>query len=294
MSDLAVLTAIDGPVATVTLNRPEAHNALDDRLIAGLTGALRMLGDTPAVRAVVLRANGESFSAGADIARMRRLAEATEATEAPEATEATGAPGAPGVTEATGAPGAPGAPGAEALAEARALTGLLDTLDTLPKPTLALVHGAAFGGGVALVACCDIAIAADQAAFSVSAVKLGLVPAVTAPYVVAAIGSRAARRCLLTGERISALEARRLGLVHEVVPGHMLAAAGAAVLTRLAEGGPEAQAGAKALIRTLSGRAAGPADDDTLRRIAAARTTPEAQEGLAAFLEKRNPRWRED
>jgi len=259
MSDLVVLTAIDGPVATVTLNRPAAHNALDGRLVADLTGALRMLADTAAVRAVVLRANGESFSAGADIARMQRLAETPEA---------------------------------EALAEARALTGLLDTLDTLPKPTVALVHGAAFGGGVGLVACCDIAVAADSAAFSLSGVKLGLVPAVTAPYVVAAIGARAARRYLLTGERISALEAQRLGLVHEVVPGYMLQAAGDAVLARLAEGGPEPQAGAKALIRPLSGRPPGPPDEATLRRIAAARTTAEAREGLAAFLEKRRPRWR--
>lgn len=259
MSDLVVLTAIDGPVATVTLNRPAAHNALDDRLVADLTGALRMLADTAAVRAVVLRANGESFSAGADIARMQRLAAAPED---------------------------------EALAEARGLTGLLDTLDTVPKPTLALVHGAAFGGGVALAACCDIVIAADSAAFSLSGVKLGLVPAVTAPYVVAAIGARAARRYLLTGERISALEARRLGLVHEVVPGHMLPAAGDAVLGRLAEGGPAAQAGAKALIRTLSGRPAGPPDEAAVRRIAAARTTAEAREGLAAFLEKRRPWWR--
>ena len=259
MSGPAILTVRDGALATITLNRPEVHNAFNDAVIAELTRHLHDLAGDETVRAVVLRAAGRSFSAGADLQWMRRMADYDEAAN---------------------------------LADARALAALMHALDRLPKPTVAAVQGPAFGGGVGLVACCDIAVAAETAAFSLSEVKLGLIPAVISPYVVAAIGARAARRYFLTGERFSALEAQRLGLVHEVVPGHMLDAAVATVLDRLAEGGPGAQGAAKALIADVAGRTPESVRDETARRIAAIRAGAEGKEGVAAFLEKRAPAWR--
>ncbi len=261
MSGPALLSVIrDDGVATLTLNRPERHNAVDDSLIAALDEALTTLEAQPAVRAVVLRGAGPSFSAGADLDWMRRSA---------------------------------GYSDAENLADAEALAGMLRRLDQIPKPTIAEIQGPAIGGGVGLVAACDIAVAADGATFALSEVKLGLTPATISPYVVRAIGARAARRYVLTAERLSALEAHRLGLVHEVVPGHMLTAAVARVLDRLAAGGPEAQAAAKSLIADVTGR---PIDDalgrDTARRIADRRASAEGREGIAAFLDKRPPAWR--
>ena len=190
MDNNHILTEIreDG-VATVTLNRAEVHNAFNDTVIADLTGVLRRLGDDDKVRAVVLRAEGKSFSAGADLGWMQRMA---------------------------------GYGHAENLADAGALAELMRVLNFLPKPTVARVQGAAFGGGVGLVACCDIAIASDAASFSLSEVRLGLIPAVISPYVVAAIGERAARRYFLTAERFDADEALRIGLVHQVVPADQL------------------------------------------------------------------------
>ena len=260
MSGPAILTVRDGALATVTLNRPKVHNAFNDAVIAELTRHLDDLAGDGNVRAVVLRANGGSFSAGADLEWMRRMADYDEAAN---------------------------------VADARALAALMHALDRLPQPTLAVVQGPAFGGGVGLVACCDIAVAAETATFSLSEVKLGLIPAVISPYVVAAIGARAARRYFLTGERFSALEAQRLGLVHEVVPGHMLDAAATTVLDRLAEGGPQAQAAAKALIADVAGRTPDSVRDETARRIAAIRAGAEGKEGVAAFLEKRKPAWRQ-
>ena len=260
MSDELVLQRIDKGVGRLTLNRPELHNAFDDRLIAQLTAALLSLEADRRVRFVVLAAAGKSFSAGADLAWMQRMAGYSEA---------------------------------ENLEDARALAGLMSTLDRLAKPTVALVQGPAFGGGVGLVACCDIAIASEAASFSLSEVKLGLVPAVISPYVVAAMGPRAARRFVLTAERFSAEEARDLGLVHEVVPADRLEAAGARILALLAEGGPEAQADAKDLVLSLAGRPIGRAlVEETAERIARVRVGEEAREGLAAFLEKRAPNWR--
>ena len=249
-------------VALLTLDRPEVHNAFNDELIAALTEALEALGRDPAVRAVVLAAVGKSFSAGADLGWMQRMA---------------------------------GYGSEENLADARALAKLMATLNELPKPTLALVQGPAFGGGVGLVACCDIALAAEGASFSLSEVKLGLIPAVISPYVVAKIGEAAARRYMLTGERFSAERALGLGLLHEVVPAGELEAAGARLLEALAAGGPEAQAAAKALIRSVAGR---PVDaaliEETAARIAKVRAGEEAREGVGAFLEKRKPRWSVD
>jgi len=247
-------------VATIRLNRPEVHNAFDDVLIAELTGALRAVAADGGVRAVVLAATGKSFSAGADLNWMRRMA---------------------------------GASIAENEADARALADLMRTLHDLAKPTVAAVHGPAYGGGVGLVAACDIAIAADGATFALSEVRLGLIPAVVSPYVVAAIGARAARRYFLTGERFGAAEALRLGLVHGVVPAERLEQTLADIVAALKEGGPRAQAAAKRLVTDVAGR---PIDTalavETARRIAEIRAGAEAQEGIGAFLDKRKPAWR--
>jgi methylglutaconyl-CoA hydratase len=251
-------TREDG-VATVTLNRAEVHNAFNDAIIADLTGTLRRLGDDDKVRAVVLRAEGKSFSAGADLGWMQRMA---------------------------------GYGHAENLADAGALAELMRVLNFLPKPTVAQVQGAAFGGGVGLVACCDIAIASETASFSLSEVRLGLIPAVISPYVVAAIGERASRRYFLTAERFDAAEALRLGLVHQVVPADQLDSAVETILTRLSEGGSKAQQAAKDLIFAVAHR---PVDagliHDTAERIATIRASSEGREGLAGFLEKRKPAW---
>jgi len=177
MSEPNILVGTDARgVATVALNRPAIHNAFDDRLIADLTAALRRLADDAAVRVVVLTGSGESFSAGGDLNWMRRMA---------------------------------GYSDAENLADAMALAELLRTLNELAKPTVARVNGAAFAGGLGLVCCCDIAIAATEASFSISEARLGLVPATISPYVVAAVGARAARRYFLTAERFTAAEAQR-------------------------------------------------------------------------------------
>lgn len=259
MSDQLVLQKIGKGVGRLTLNRPEVHNAFDDALVAELTAALLSLGADKRVRVVVLAAAGKSFSAGADLAWMQRMAGYSEA---------------------------------ENLDDARALAGLMSTLDRIAKPTVALVQGAAFGGGVGLVACCDIAIASEAASFSLSEVKLGLIPAVISPYIVAAMGPRAARRYILTAERFSAQEALRLGLVHEVVPADRLEETGQQVLDHFAQGGPLAQTEAKDLVLSLASR---PIDrevvEETAQRIARIRVGEEAREGLAAFLEKRKAEW---
>lgn len=249
-------------VATLTLDRPDRHNAFDDALIVGLTEALRRLGGDPKVRAVVLAGNGRSFSAGADLAWMRRMA---------------------------------GHSFDDNVADAAALAGLLRILDRLPKPTLALVQGAAYGGGVGLAACCDVAIASERASFCLSEVRLGLSPATISPYVVNAVGARWARRLFQTGEVFDAVRARKIGLVHDVVPADELTAAGEEVLRAILQGAPGAQADAKALVFLCEGR---PVDDalgeETGRRIAQRRASIEGREGIEAFLDKRPPTWRLD
>ena len=256
-----ILTNIDDRgVATITLNRPELHNAFDDVIIAGLTDILRELDEDPDVRVVILAASGKSFSAGADLNWMRRMADYSRE---------------------------------ENLADAEGLAELMRTLDTLSKPTIALVQGAAYGGGVGLVACCDIAIATARASFSLSEVKLGLIPAVISPYVLAAIGPRAARRYFLSAEVFNANEAHRLGLVHEVVADESaLAAAASGLVGRLLANGPTAMTAAKNLITAVYGRQI---DDaliaGTAGRIADQRSSLEGREGLSAFLDKRNSSW---
>ena len=252
----------DDGVARVTLTRPDVHNAFNDTLIAELTMALQGLGSDPRVRVVLLTSQGRSFSAGADLKWMQRMAGYSEADN---------------------------------LADARALADLMRTLNTLPKPTMALVQGPAIGGGVGLVACCDIAVAAETANFTLSEVKLGLIPAVIAPYVVAAIGERSARRYFVTAETFTAREAVALGLVHMVVPDEALEDAGKKVIRNLLKGGPGAQVAAKDLVFAVSGR---PVDDgvveDTADRIARQRASEEAKEGISAFLSKRKPAWLKD
>ena len=246
-------------IALVTLNRPEVHNAFDETLIAELTSAFRAIEADDGVRAVVLLGAGASFCAGADLNWMRRMAGFTRAQN---------------------------------LADARSLSAMLSTLAASSKPTIARVHGPAFGGGVGLVACCDIAVAAHDATFALSEARLGLIPAAISPYVVEAIGARAARRFFLTAERFTAAEAFRLGLVHELALPEELDAKINELLGFLLTAGPRAQSEAKALVRGVAHRAIGAGViADTARRIARVRASPEGKEGVAAFLAKRRAAW---
>jgi methylglutaconyl-CoA hydratase len=258
MTEPRLLLDRSGPVGRVTLNRPAIHNAFDEHLIAQLTEALEKLGHDHAVHAVVLTGAGKSFSAGADLDWMRRMA---------------------------------GYDAAQNLADARSLERLLRTLDELPKPTLAMVNGAALGGGTGLVAACDIAIAADTASFGTTEVRLGLIPAVISPYVIRAIGPRQARRFFLTGERIRAEEARRIGLIHEVVAPSELEAKTRHLLDAVLAGAPEAVAKSKKLVRLVESMDGSLIGEATAKAIADRRATEEAKEGVRAFLEKRKPGW---
>jgi methylglutaconyl-CoA hydratase len=247
-------------VALVTLNRPDVHNAFDETLIAELTDALRSLDASPRVRAVVLLGAGKSFCAGADLKWMERMA---------------------------------GYAYEQNLADAGTLAELLRTLAGLTKPTIARVHGPAFGGGVGLVACCDIAIAAQEATFALSEAKLGLIPATIAPYVIEAMGARHARRYMLTAERFDAAEAYRIGLVHDLAPSvEALDARVNDLLGAILLAGPHAQKAAKALVRAVAHR---PIDErviaDSAERIATVRASEEGREGIAAFLSRRSPAW---
>ncbi|MDW3205911.1 MAG: enoyl-CoA hydratase/isomerase family protein [Alphaproteobacteria bacterium] len=248
----------DGGIARVRMTNPDRHNAFDDGLIVALTEAFDGLGKEDDVRAVVLEAEGRSFSAGADLNWMKRVA---------------------------------GYSFDENVTDARALARMLKTLNFLPKPVIARVQGAAFGGGVGLVACCDIAIGSERAGFSLSEVKLGIIPAAISPYVVDAIGARAARRYFQTGERFDAATALRLGLLHEVVPEDELDATVDGILNAILGVGPVAAAEAKDLVFAVDGRVSDTVIEDTVQRIARLRATEEAQEGMTAFLEKRRASW---
>lgn len=257
--DLFILERRDDNVGFITLNRPDVHNAFDDRLISELTSCLKTLAVDKSVRVLVLTGKGKSFSAGADLNWMRRMASYGQA---------------------------------ENLADARHLADLMAILNDLPFPTIAKVNGAALGGGMGLVCCCDIAITNDQAVFGTTEVRLGLIPAVIGPYVIAAIGSRQARRLMLTGERFDAAEALRIGLVHQLVAAEELDRSVEVILGHILASGPRAIEAGKSLIHDLSAR---PIDDqivdETAKRIARLRATEEAKEGLSAFLEKRQPAW---
>jgi len=255
-----VLSQIDADGnATVVLNRPEVHNAFDPEMVDALTATLRQLESRANVRAVVVTGTGRNFCAGADIEHMKRSATYTREQN---------------------------------LELARATSLMLQTLYALEKPTIACVRGAVRGGGVGLIAACDVALAARGATFRLSEVKLGIIPAMISPYVIAAIGQRMAHRYMLSGEEFDAAEAYRIGLVHDISEDGELDALVGRVLAQLHTSGPRAMVAIKKLIPEI---AAAPIDDaaaeKTAQRIAELRTTPEAQEGLGAFLEKRKPAW---
>lgn len=257
----AIIETIDARgVAILTLNRPERHNALDQTLVTALIAALKRLDARSDVRVVVLAGAGHSFCAGGDIEYMKRMAE--------------------GDIE-------------ENRRDALLLAELSHVLDRLSKPTLAVVHGPAFGGGVGLVACCDIAIAAQTATFSLSEVRLGITPSVISPFVIRAIGARQARRYFVSAEVMFAERAAAIGLVHEVVAIDELIGLRDRIIEALLIGAPGAQAEAKALTFLCEQRRI----DETLARdtansLAERRASSEGREGLGAFLEKRPPAWR--
>jgi methylglutaconyl-CoA hydratase len=248
-----------GPSGWIWMSRPEVHNAFDEELIAELATTFAALDVDQSVRAIVLAGEGKSFSAGADVNWMKRQGAALLADN---------------------------------LADARKLAVMFRTISLCRTPTIARVHGAAIGGGMGLASACDICIASTKAQFATSEVRLGIIPAAIGPYVVRAMGERNAYRYFQTAERIDAEEARRIGLVHEVAEAEELDARVQQVVDALLLGGPQAQAAATELIRAIANR---PIDDamveDTARRIATLRATPEAREGLEAFLGKRSAAW---
>ncbi|MFZ4537376.1 enoyl-CoA hydratase/isomerase family protein [Propionivibrio sp.] len=256
----SILTEVDDSIGILTLNKAERHNAIDELLISEITGGLLELEADTRVRAIVLSSTGKSFCAGADLNWIKRAANHTSQ---------------------------------ENLRDARSLALLMTTLNELSKPTIARVQGPAYGGGVGLIAACDIAVGTYDAQFALTEVKLGILPAVISPYVLAAIGERYCRRYMLSAERFSAAEAYRIGLLHEIVPGEeQLDEAIAEIMDSLLKNGPNAQAECKALIRAVSGQ---PIDESTVeetaQRITRIRSSPEGKEGLAAILEKRKPNW---
>jgi methylglutaconyl-CoA hydratase len=263
MTNKSVLLDIDGRgVATVTLNRPEKHNAFDEHVIAELTSTFEAVAGNAQIRVMILRANGKSFSAGADIDWMKRMASYDHE---------------------------------ENLRDANALAKMLHTLNFLSIPTIARVQGAAMGGGAGLVCCCDIAIAASKASFAFSEAKLGLIPATISPYVLQSIGSQASRRYFLTAERFKAERALALGMVSDVVDESELDDKINELIDNILANSPEAVKAAKRLIFDVDGQAV---TDElmqiTSERIADIRASDEGKEGLAAFLEKRKPMWVKD
>ncbi|MCF8167098.1 MAG: enoyl-CoA hydratase/isomerase family protein [Rhodoferax sp.] len=251
-----------GKVATLWMNRPEVFNAFNERLIAELADACRMLDSDPRVRVVVLAGRGTHFSAGADLNWMRRAATASEADN---------------------------------LTDAHRFAAMLRTLSELSKPTIARIQGAALGGGTGLAAACDMVVASSDAVFSTSEVRFGIIPAVISPYVLRAVGPRHALRYFQTAERISAERAMAIGLVSEVTQPEGLDTGVAALVEQLLMGAPSAQKAAKDLIAAIQGQPINDATvDETARRIARQRATPEGRDGIAAFLDKRPPAWRSD
>ena len=243
----------------MTLNRPEKHNAFDDSIIAELREAFDALAKNDNVRVVVLASRGKSFSAGADLGWMKRMAEYDFGHN---------------------------------LKDAELLAGMLKSLHDLPQPTIARVQGAAFGGAVGLVSCADMAVGSTRASFSLSEVKIGLMPATISPYVIKAIGERASRRYFTTAERFDASEAHRIGLLSEVVEEDQLDAAVESLISTLLANGPEAVRATKDLINGVAGKEINAeVIEDTCARIAHIRVSEEGQEGLGAYLDKRKPNW---
>ena len=260
MTKSLIITIDDRGIAYVSLNRPEVHNAFNDELIAALTRAFKKISSDPAVRAVVLAGNGKSFSAGADLNWMKKAATYSED---------------------------------ENIEDALRLSQMLSRLYTCPKPTIALVQGAVYGGGVGLVACCDIVLAASNTKFSLSEVKLGLTPATISPFVIAALGPKKSRRLFVTAERFSADEALEWGLIDYMSDDKDEARKKLEEhIENILLGAPGAQADAKALVNDFAGR---PIDEalraESARRIAQRRGSNEGKEGLDAFFTKRTPNW---
>jgi methylglutaconyl-CoA hydratase len=259
MSELSTIrVAREGPVARVTLARPELRNAFDETMIDELTRVFLSFADDHETRIVILAGEGRIFCAGADIAWMRRAGSWSKI---------------------------------ENETDAQRMARMLRTIDECVQPVVTLVQGAAIGGGVGLVAASDVAVAAEDAVFSLAEVKLGILPSVISPYVLRAIGARQARRWFLTGERFGAVEARRIGLVHDVAPDPELHAAGDRLAAALLTSAPEAVGVAKRLIAEVAGQSPEEAMPVTVRTIAERRASEEAKEGLTAFLEKRPPAW---
>ena len=248
----------DGPVATVTMARSDVHNAFNEHLIGQLHDAFRSLGEDDSVRVIVLAGEGKSFSAGADLDWMRRAASFT---------------------------------GEENLRDAATAAALWRAVAECPKPVVARVPGNAFGGGAGLVAASDIAIAAESAMFGFTEVRLGLLPATVAPHVVEKIGPGRALPLFLTGERFDAQRALAIGLIHQVVRPERLDIAVGAVIDQLLAGGPNALRACKELVRRVATADRTKIDEYTAALIASARAGDEGRDGVAAFLEKRKPRW---
>jgi methylglutaconyl-CoA hydratase len=250
---------IENAVATVTLNRPEVHNAFNEHVISNLIDCFERVENDDNIRVMILQSTGKSFSAGADLSWMKKMASYSEDQN---------------------------------LADAQQLALMLSKLFYLSKPTIAKVQGSAFGGAVGLVACCDIAIASRMSKFCLSEVKLGLIPATISPYVIQAIGPRLAKRLFMTAEVISSMRARRIGLISEAVSEDELDSEVANIASQLLKNGPVAVSLAKSLVDYVAFK---PIDADMMRytskQIAAVRVSNEGQEGIAAFLEKRPANW---
>ena len=258
-----VITQIDSRgVAQVTLNNPDKHNAFDDQMIIELTNAFNALAANANVRIMLLKSEGKSFSAGADLDWMKRMASYSYQQN---------------------------------LNDARALAAMLKALHQMPIPTIARVQGAAFGGAVGLVSCCDIALASSNASFALSEVKIGLVPSTISPYVIAAIGERHAKRYFMTAERFDTNTALQISLVHEAVEEQFLDDKVEQLITAILSNGPEAVVAAKQLVFAVSGKAIDSSlIEHTCEVIAGIRVSAQGQEGLSAFLDKRKPHWLKD
>src|SRR5215831_255384 len=255
---MSLLIQQDGPVVRVTLNRPEVRNAFNDESIAQITAWAESVTAGGAGRVAVLAGSGKVFCAGADLTWMSKMV---------------------------------GYSREENVRDARAAARMFAALDRLPIPLIGRVHGAALGGGAGLAAVCDIVVSAEDVIFGFTEVKLGIIPAVISPYVLAKIGRSAARELFLTGARFTAARAYKIGLVHAAVPAAELDDTVMRYVTEVATGGREAIAAAKTLIRNVWGQTAAEAAPITAAALAARRVSPEGQEGLRAFLEKRKPRW---
>jgi methylglutaconyl-CoA hydratase len=253
-----LLTERAGPVFHVRLNRPDVRNAFDEEVLASLTAAAREAGSNRGIRAMVLSGTGKAFCAGADLAWMSKAIAYTRE---------------------------------ENRRDAEDLARMLETLDTLPVPLIGRVHGAALGGGAGLVAVCDIAIAAKDATFGFTEAKLGIIPAVISPYVVQKIGPSAARELFMTAGRFNAKRARRMGLIHRIVPESDLDSAVDEYVQEILSSAPGAIAAAKALIKDVANRPSADVIGLTTTRIAEQRVSAEGQEGMRAFLQKRKPNW---